>query len=159
MKRRASVLATAALAGTLVGPALPASADVAVCAGAGTASLSQGIYYTPLIPVIGTEPTPNVGWDIAATVAVCGPSGLAAVSGSGTLSSAACGNSVGTGVATHNGNDHDITITTAANIILVTGEAVGVFDATPITPVDCAWGIGNGADTFAISGVLAFIDA
>lgn len=124
-----------------------ASSDVPnrECAATGTTSVSPGLG-------LPTAPKTNVSFSISAT---CAGTDLA-VSASGTLSTASCGRSVGSGTITIGGQSRPFDIQTAGGTFVLTGGATGggqvVADPT-VANNSCAAGT---AHLFRTTGVVNF---
>jgi hypothetical protein len=141
MRRIAAFLAAVtAVAGiAVIHSVTPASA--AACVGQGTATLATGIG-------LPTAPTSGVGFSISAS---CVNGGSA--SATGTLSSASCGRSVGTGTV----NGKPFNLQTAGSILVVNHPSSGVSGvgnavADPrVANNSCAAGT---ASKFLVTGVI-----
>jgi len=123
MSRRRTLLASSVLVAGLglVAPmAGHAAPPAGSCFGTGSATLSNGIAYPPNFSSL-------VGFTFTFNCATGG-----SVTGTGTLSTAACGTSSGTGTVVGIG---DFTLETAGSMLLVTGvgnNLAGGGNATPI---------------------------
>lgn len=120
MVRRALLSFVLLVSGAAVGTAPPAAA-VSMCTGTGQATLSAGLSYFPTV-------SSNVGFTFTFNCATGG-----SVTGFGTLVTASCGRSTGSGTVPGVGS---FAIETAGSMLVltstVTGAVVGGGNATPI---------------------------
>lgn len=139
------LLATIGIAGANqagAAPAVPASE----CVATGTTTLSVGIGFPPG----GTRA--NVGFSITAT---CLNGGT--ISASGTLTTASCGRSEGSGTITRGSISRPIQIQTAGGTFAITGPGVvgaGQVVADPTVPNNSC--VNNTARLFRTTGVVNF---
>jgi hypothetical protein len=130
--------------GAPTGNGLPSANNA--CFGTGQAVLGNGIAYPP-------NYSTNVPFTFTFNCAGTGGT----ISGSGVLTTAACGRSVGTGVIAGVG---DFSLETAGSMLVVTGYATGGGNATPIpntSTIPPTNSCSNGtATTFALVGGLVW---
>lgn len=147
MKIRIILAASAmALAAIGVAGASTASAASAVpngqCAATGTTTLSTGIG-------LPTSPTANVGFSISVTCAGTGQ----VVTASGTLSTASCGRSSGSGSL---GTGQTFNVETAGGTFVLTGQVTGGGQVAVDARVPNNSCLNNTATQFITTGVISW---
>lgn len=140
MKRLiALAIAAVGVASFMVLPASPASADTAVCAGTGVATLTGDTleYPVPSQAAVG-GPFSTAGFTFGLT-GVCVPGG--GLTAGGTVNGW-CGDSYGNGTANVN---HDFGFVGLGSVLIISGEVIGVVQATPdaTTGHSCTTGAGR----------------
>lgn len=139
----------AAMVGALcLSAATPVSAAQEVCAGQGNASVGSGLFYP------GLGPAKNTSFGFSLDIGACSTSANLTASGSisGPLGGAHCGLSTGSGTA--NGH-HSFSYIGAGSLLVITGGAVGVVNATPNALVGSS--CTTGATQFLVTGAAALI--
>ena len=148
MKRRVAVLLFGALitSFSIIGASGPAGGLPFVCAGQGTATLSNGFTY----PVIGPVETASFTFDLS--VGKCkGPNSAGQnVSSTGTVTGQ-CGLSEGSGTA----GGRPFTFTGVGSMLILQGNIKGVVNASPDVTTGQSCTREPGATRFLITGALA----